>query len=102
MRPAFTRWSAEPRADTELLWINGRPGFGKTILCSHIVEHLSAIPDRLVAHFFLSSGHETRNDPYAVVRSWLCQLASHSDVYDLIRQRREAIQDQVATRATIV
>ncbi|KAK4243735.1 hypothetical protein C7999DRAFT_35938 [Corynascus novoguineensis] len=32
--------------------IYGPPGFGKTILSSRIVEHLSAIPNKFVAYFF--------------------------------------------------
>ncbi|PNH51646.1 hypothetical protein VD0002_g10228, partial [Verticillium dahliae] len=64
----------------EILRIHGRPGFGKTFLCSRIVEHLSAISVKFVAYFFLSSDHESRNDPYAVVRSWLSQPAAQPDV----------------------
>ncbi|KAH6705802.1 hypothetical protein EV126DRAFT_457906 [Verticillium dahliae] len=73
-----------------------------TILCSRIVEHLAATYVKFVAYFFLSSDHESRNDPYAVVRSWLSQLAAQPDVYDLIRPKWETTQDQVAPRATVV
>ncbi|KAG7116167.1 Vegetative incompatibility protein HET-E-1 like [Verticillium longisporum] len=76
--------------------------FYKTILCSRIVEHLSATSVKFVAYFFLLSDHESRNDPYAVVRSWLSQLAAQPDVYDLIRPKWETTQDQVAPRATVV
>ncbi|KAF3348136.1 putative helicase C6F12.16c, partial [Verticillium dahliae VDG2] len=76
--------------------------FSKTILCSRIVEHLAATYVKFVAYFFLSSDHESRNDPYAVVRSWLSQLAAQPDVYDLIRPKWETTQDQVAPRATVV
>ncbi|KAG7124778.1 Ankyrin-3 like protein [Verticillium longisporum] len=82
--------------------IHGRPRFSKTILCSRIVEHLAATYVKFVAYFFLSSDHESRNDPYAVVRSWLSQLAAQPDVYDLIRPKWETTQDQVAPRATVV
>ncbi|KAH6705722.1 hypothetical protein EV126DRAFT_490235 [Verticillium dahliae] len=86
----------------QLLSIHGRPRFSKTILCSRIVEHLAATYVKFVAYFFLSSDHESRNDPYAVVRSWLSQLAAQPDVYDLIRPKWETTQDQVAPRATVV
>ncbi|KAK4105359.1 hypothetical protein N658DRAFT_503520 [Parathielavia hyrcaniae] len=102
-RPAFARWSASdlPSGTPEILWIHGRPGFGKTILSSRIVEHLSAVPDRPVAHFFFSSDHESRNDPYIVMRSWVSQLASQPEVFALTYQRWTTTQDQVAARATV-
>ncbi|KAH6705909.1 hypothetical protein EV126DRAFT_379606 [Verticillium dahliae] len=78
----YIPWSAPelPTDMPEILRIHGRPGFGKTFLCSRIVEHLSAISVKFVAYFFLSSDHESRNDPYAVVRSWLSQPAAQPDV----------------------
>ncbi|KAM0637329.1 hypothetical protein ACHAQF_008841 [Verticillium nonalfalfae] len=106
-RPDFVRWSSRdsPPGTPEILWIHGRPGFGKTILCSRIVEHLSAIPDTPVAHFFFSSDHESRNEPYVVMRSWVSQLESHPasqpHVFTLVHQSWTATHDQVATRATV-
>ncbi|KAK4232857.1 hypothetical protein C8A03DRAFT_39490, partial [Achaetomium macrosporum] len=102
-RPAFTRWSAPdlPSGTPEILWIHGRPGFGKTILASRIVDHLSAVPDKPVAHFFFSSDHDSRNDPYIVMRSWVSQLASQPEVFALVYPRWTTTKDQVATRATV-
>ncbi|KAM0271628.1 hypothetical protein ACHAQH_009035, partial [Verticillium albo-atrum] len=89
----------------KILWIYGRPGCGKTVLCSRIVEHLSAIPDTPVAHFFFSSDHESRDDPYIIMRSWVSQLESHPasqpEVSRLVHQKWMTTQDQVATRATV-
>ncbi|KAI6777808.1 uncharacterized protein J7T54_002844 [Emericellopsis cladophorae] len=105
-RPIFARWSAAgadlPPGSPELLWIYGPPGFGKTILCTRIVEHLLAVPGNTVAHFFFSSDHESRRDPCAAIRSWVSQLASHPEAYALVRQRWETTLDHVATRATVV
>ncbi|KAL2196937.1 prion-inhibition and propagation-domain-containing protein [Corynascus similis CBS 632.67] len=101
--PAFSQWSALdlPSGAPEILWIYGPPGFGKTILSSRIVEHLLTVHNKPVAYFFFSSDHESRNDPYIVVRSWVSQLASQPEVFALACQRWLTTQDQVASRATI-
>ncbi|ROT37132.1 hypothetical protein SODALDRAFT_279597 [Sodiomyces alkalinus F11] len=103
-RPAFARWSAADPSpgSARLLWIHGPPGFGKTVLCTRTVEHLSAVPGNTVAHFFFSSDHESRHDPYAAARSWVSQLASQPEAYALVRQRWETTKDHVATRATVI
>ncbi|OHW90752.1 ankyrin repeat domain-containing protein 52 [Colletotrichum incanum] len=84
-----------------LLWINGPPGFGKTILCARIVEHLSSSLQTPVAHFFFSSDLESRNDPFSAIRSWISQVVSqHEDAFEYVRQMLNADLDPVATRAT--
>lgn len=102
-RPEFARWSSPdfPRGTPEILWIHGRPGFGKTILCSRIVQYLSDALDKPVAQFFFTADHENRNDPYIVMRSWVSQLASQPEVFALSHRSWMATQDQVATRATV-
>ncbi|GKT61202.1 ankyrin repeat domain-containing protein 52 [Colletotrichum tofieldiae] len=99
-RPAFTRWlSPEPDTNAKLLWINGPPGCGKTILCARIVEHLSSTPQTPVAHYF--SDLETRDDPFSIIRAWISQIVSrHDDAFEYVRQRWEADSDPVLTRAT--
>lgn len=99
-RPTFAKWCAS--GSPELLWIYGRPGFGKTILCSRIIEHISATFTKPVAYFFLSSDHKSCNDPYNVMRSWVSQLAAHSDINALLQQKWQTTTDQAASRATIV
>ncbi|KAL2192536.1 ankyrin-1 [Corynascus similis CBS 632.67] len=99
-RRQFERWKRS-YGTPEILWVYGRPGFGKTILSSRIVEHLLAVSNKPVAYFFFSFDHETRNDPYIVIRSWVSQLASQLGVFALAGQRWMTTQDKVAHRITV-
>ncbi|KAK7426549.1 hypothetical protein QQZ08_007008 [Neonectria magnoliae] len=103
-RPVFQHWLAtEVSAGPKLLWIHGPAGFGKTILCARVVEHLSSILETPVAHFFFSSDLESRGDPFFALRSWISQIVSrHEDAFEHVRQRCESDSDAVATRATVV
>ncbi|KAK1656687.1 hypothetical protein BDP55DRAFT_515338, partial [Colletotrichum godetiae] len=104
-RPAFREWLSLDRAPSSanVLWINGRAGLGKTILCARVVEHLLETLDTPVAHFFLSSDFETRNDPYAAIQSWIDQVMTRDDgALDLVRKRWLAQNEHVATRATTI
>lgn len=104
--PAFAQWGAttvpgEASSDSaRLLWIHGRPGFGKTILCAHIVEHL-ATSGNSVASFFYSADHESRHDAYVVMRSWLSQLATEPEVFDIVHHEWTNTTDQTASRASV-
>ncbi|KAH8669300.1 ankyrin-1, partial [Ilyonectria robusta] len=90
-------------AGAKLLWINGPAGFGKTILCAHVVERLSSTLKTPVAHFFFSSDLESREDPVVAVRSWISQIVSqHEGAFEHVRQKWEADSDPVATRANAV
>ncbi|KAJ4190509.1 hypothetical protein NW767_011337 [Fusarium falciforme] len=97
-RPAFRHWLAiEVSAGPKLLWVNGPAGFGKTILCARVVEHLSSILETPVAYFFFSSDHESREDPYSALRLWISQIVSrHEDAFE------HSDPDPVATRATVI
>ncbi|KAH6985401.1 prion-inhibition and propagation-domain-containing protein, partial [Ilyonectria destructans] len=103
-RPAFQNWlDQEFPAGAKLLWINGPAGFGKTILCAHVVEHLSSTLKTPVAHFFFSSDLESREDPVVAVRSWISQVVSqHEGAFEHVRQKWEADSDPVTTRANAV
>ncbi|RYP68260.1 hypothetical protein DL771_006762 [Monosporascus sp. 5C6A] len=104
-RPIFLYWlsPAFPAKTAKLLWINGPAGFGKTILCTRIIEHLLSVLPEPVAHFFFSSDFESRGDPYVAIRSWISQVVSQdAGAFDLVRKRWEAEQEQVATRASVV
>ncbi|RYO99304.1 hypothetical protein DL763_001583 [Monosporascus cannonballus] len=104
-RPAFLRWISPdfPVETAKLLWINGPAGFGKTILCARVTEQLSSTLATPVAHFFFSSDFESRGDPFMAIRSWISQVVSRdTGAFDLVRERWEAQEEQVATRATVV
>ncbi|GJC88106.1 ankyrin repeat and KH domain-containing protein 1 [Colletotrichum liriopes] len=103
-RAEFRTWlSADAPGAAKLLWINGPAGFGKTILCAKLVEVISSAPQIPTAHFFLSSKSEGRDDPFLAIRWWLATMTFQSQAaLDVVRKRRLAQHEQVATRATVI
>ncbi|RYP08950.1 hypothetical protein DL764_001561 [Monosporascus ibericus] len=104
-RPSFLRWLSPdfPAGTAKLLWINGPAGFGKTILCARVIEHLSSTLVMPVAHFFFSSDFESRGDPFVAIRSCISQVVSRDPgAFDLVREKWLAQQERVATRASVV
>ncbi|KAF9783627.1 hypothetical protein IL306_008754 [Fusarium sp. DS 682] len=103
-RPTFKSWlSPDASSMPSLLWINGPAGFGKTILCAHIVEHLSETLDTPVAYFFFTSDHQSREDPFFALRSWISQVAAQNDsAFEAIRQVWESDSSEVASRRALV
>ena len=87
-RPPFIDWTSPDflAGTAKILWVNGAPGFGKTVLCARIVEHLCSTLDLRPAHFFFSSEFESRRDPFVAVRSWPAQLLWHPTVFELVRK----------------
>ncbi|KAH7140872.1 prion-inhibition and propagation-domain-containing protein, partial [Dactylonectria macrodidyma] len=104
-RPEFTSWVMPNTTgqDSKLLWVTAPAGFGKTILCASVVEHLQSTLKTHLAYFFLSSSFESRSDPYSVIRSWIAQVISHDQTaFELARERWLTQDEQIATRTTIV
>ncbi|KAI3580740.1 prion-inhibition and propagation-domain-containing protein, partial [Fusarium oxysporum f. sp. albedinis] len=103
-RVVFQNWlSSEFTVGAKLLWINGPAGFGKTILCANIVDHLVPTLTTPVAHFFFSSELENREDPFLAIRSWISQIASqHEPAYKHVRRVWEQDLDFVSTRLTAI
>ncbi|KAJ5094661.1 hypothetical protein N7456_010522 [Penicillium angulare] len=87
---------------TKVLWINGPAGFGKSILCAKIIEHLISTSSAPVAHFFFSSDFETRRDLFFAIRSWISQMISHDTVFAMTRQSASASEGRQSSRRCIV
>lgn len=103
-RPTFKSWlCAADSSRPSLLWINGPAGFGKTVLCAHVVHQLSKGLDTPVAHFFFTSDHESREDPFSALRSWQCQVAAKNhDAFQCIRRAWENDSSGKASRRTLL
>ncbi|KAF5554105.1 ankyrin [Fusarium phyllophilum] len=103
-RPTFKSWlSPVDSTKPSVLWINGPAGFGKTVLCAHIVHHLAESLDKPVAHFFFTSDHESREDPFSALRSWQRQLAVKvNDAFECIRRAWENDSSEEASRRSLV
>ncbi|RYP57524.1 hypothetical protein DL770_010653 [Monosporascus sp. CRB-9-2] len=72
-RPEFQSWESPGSARAKVLWVRGPAGYGKTILCAKVIEHLQEGTSPL-AYYFFSSESESRADPFAIVRAWIYQL----------------------------
>lgn len=80
-RPEVQIWVTPDAAydSNKVLWIHGSPGFGKTVLCARLVEHLSYTKVFPVVHFFCVNEKEAKQRPRAIIRSWLAQLVNNTE-----------------------
>lgn len=103
-KPEFQAWySNDFQLDkSKVLWVHGPGGFGKTVLCARIVQHLIEYLES-VAHFFFTAERESRSDPVVAARSWIWQIAVQNDeTYKHLMRRWEEDHDPKATRATVM
>ncbi|KAJ5557005.1 hypothetical protein N7494_000920 [Penicillium frequentans] len=100
--PWFLHWySSEYEAcHPKILWVNAPAGFGKSILCARVVDHLISTLKEPVSHFFFSTDVE-REDHYVAIRTWLSQMMSHPTAYAIIRDLWALQQGLKATRQEI-
>ncbi|KAI1387872.1 uncharacterized protein F4822DRAFT_294625 [Hypoxylon trugodes] len=70
----FQKWLDPHRCQWPLLWINGIPGAGKTILASVIVDEVRCTSQVSNAFFYCKYGDLSRNTFVSVARSLLVQL----------------------------
>ncbi|KAI0258436.1 hypothetical protein BC834DRAFT_1036349, partial [Gloeopeniophorella convolvens] len=86
---AFLEW----KENGSLLWISGKPGAGKTFLCSTVIEDLintPAIPDIwqiTTAYFYCSFRDSEKQNIRGLLRSILIQLSTQSNSSYLILSR---------------
>jgi hypothetical protein len=54
---AFLDWISPdfPLGNMKVLWVKGPLGYGKTILCARVIEHISTVLDFPFAYYFFSS-----------------------------------------------
>ncbi|KAI0546378.1 hypothetical protein F4679DRAFT_557746 [Xylaria curta] len=101
-RSEFLQWQSLAPGNPEILWINGPPGYGKTILCARIIKHMSANSQIRVAYFFMSSEIESRANPFLVMRSWIAQLlAQAQQAFDMTREKWETSDSSTASEIEI-
>ncbi|KAJ4004805.1 hypothetical protein NW752_009529 [Fusarium irregulare] len=100
-RDEFKAWvSPDDASSPSLLWINGPAGFGKTILCAHIAQHLSQTLITPVAYFFFTSNQDT---PYLALRSWIHQIAeARQDAFECVYRAWEAYHAEMASRRNVI
>ncbi|KAK2470509.1 hypothetical protein H9L39_18126 [Fusarium oxysporum f. sp. albedinis] len=72
--PSFQNWSDPLYCSTPLLWINGKPGAGKSVLASTIIEEVKKTNDVSVCFFYCGFDDLERNNFVSLARSLLSQL----------------------------
>ncbi|KAK5989236.1 hypothetical protein PT974_10742 [Cladobotryum mycophilum] len=104
-RPAFIQWASEhfPSDCAKVLWINGSAGFGKTILCASLTEHISSQLETPVGYFFFSSDFESRGDPYVTIQCWLSQIiASHPAAFEIAHDTWVNNNEKIISRGDLI
>ncbi|KAI0022836.1 hypothetical protein F4780DRAFT_769516 [Xylariomycetidae sp. FL0641] len=95
----FKEW-VDPKYPTipPLLWVNGVPGAGKTVLASLVIEEIRQLaPVPVVLFFYCRSGDRERDNFGSIGRSFLSQLLrSNKDIlmplyYDKFASSTEAV-----------
>lgn len=101
-RDEFLEWQ-KPSSSSKLLWIKGPAGFGKTVLCSRIVQELERTAQEPVAYFFLSSRYDGRDDPFLAIRAWLAMMIQHSPASrDIVAKTRISEHEPLASQSIIL
>ncbi|CAG9975887.1 unnamed protein product [Clonostachys byssicola] len=75
----FQRWFHPLYCSTPLLWINGKPGAGKSVLTSVIVEEAMKLNSISVGFFYCADGNPERDDFLPIARSILAQLLAQDE-----------------------
>lgn len=101
-RSEFHQWESFVPGNPNILWVNGPPGYGKTILCARLIEHILADSQICVGYFFFSSEIESRAKPFVVLRSWIAQLLTQAQqAFDMTREKWEATEGRTASQSDI-
>ncbi|KAH7022148.1 hypothetical protein EDB80DRAFT_694105 [Ilyonectria destructans] len=86
----FKNWFDPFFCSTPLLWLNGIPGAGKTVLASTIIDAVQGLVNKdqvRLAYFYCKGTNDTRNNFVAVARGLLSQLVKGDQ--DLLLQLYE-------------
>ncbi|KAK8130901.1 hypothetical protein PG984_007339 [Apiospora sp. TS-2023a] len=70
----FQMWSDKDYCATPLLWLNGKPGAGKSVLASIVADQIRAIPEVSVGLFYCVQSDPQSNTFISVAKSLLAQL----------------------------
>ncbi|KAI1321681.1 hypothetical protein F5Y16DRAFT_416784 [Xylariaceae sp. FL0255] len=74
----FRRW-LDPESSTDpSIWLTGKPGAGKTILASIVIDEVKKISNATVLYFYCKHGDSARNSFISAARSILSQLLNQN------------------------
>ena len=99
---AYRSWISESYTEkaARILWICAPAGYGKTVLCARLIEHLREMQSIPVVYFFASPHAQSGGEPSFIIRSWISQLARlDPDVLELVQRHSEV--GQRASESTV-
>ncbi|KAK4220734.1 hypothetical protein QBC38DRAFT_493568 [Podospora fimiseda] len=95
----FQDWFDPKYCQTPLLWMNGKPGAGKTVLASRIIDEVKSLKDVSLAYFYCNETDPTRNTFLSVARGLLAQLLPHDESLLLhMDKKRQEGTDPILSR----
>lgn len=96
-KPSFERWL--DRSCSQVLWLRGRPGAGKTVLTSHIINHLRNL-GRDCCFFFFKEEDKSKVTVNSFLRSLAWQMAQlHGNILSAVLDVAATWQDATISKA---
>ncbi|CAI6290402.1 unnamed protein product [Periconia digitata] len=84
-KESFTEWfdpQYSAATSSTLLWINGKPGAGKTVIASAVVDKArKLVPTPTVLYFYFKHGVKDQDDFVSMARTLLMQLLEQNPLY---------------------
>ncbi|RFU33960.1 hypothetical protein B7463_g2386, partial [Scytalidium lignicola] len=79
--PKFQEWTDYNSKVSKILWLHGPAGFGKSVLCARVIDHMQGDNSSYgrTVFFFCSGGDLDRRHPFAILKSWIGQLVVQMD-----------------------
>lgn len=76
---SFVKWRSPvfPNGFPKFLWIHGPAGYGKSVICAAVVNHIAQ--DLRLAHHFVPSSPNYQEDIMTVLRSWITQMVTSGE-----------------------
>lgn len=95
---AFQKWATCEGKISKILWLHGPAGFGKTVLCSRIIEQMDEQSDDFgqVLYFFCSGDDSERKRPFAILKSWIGQLLAKDDTAVEVAIKDDELQQKIS------
>jgi len=87
-QPSVSEWTHQK--DTQVLWMHGPPGCGKSFIYSRLLDYVEASDHRPLVYFLFCAADKERTTISALFRSWTLQLINliwMSNDYPVARER---------------
>ncbi|KAI0292985.1 hypothetical protein B0F90DRAFT_193652 [Multifurca ochricompacta] len=88
----FPEW----RATGSLLWVHGKPGSGKSVLCSALIHEITKMQEAglaCLAYYYFDFRDTAKQDTRGFLTSLLTQLSAQSDSYSYFLSRLYSMHD---------